>query len=88
MTDQHSTWDDIRRLADELDVKIHLAGMDARDTWHQLEPRIEQLEHVVVHSSERASDAVIHELQEVGDALRKLRDQVYAAARGDFVRGW
>ncbi|HEY6033505.1 MAG TPA: hypothetical protein VIV58_04575 [Kofleriaceae bacterium] len=88
MTDQHSTWDDVRRLADELEVKIHLAGMDARDKWHELEPRLEQLEHAIVHSSERASDAVVHELQEVGDALRKLRDQVYAAARGDFVQGW
>ncbi len=85
---EHSNWDDVRRIADELEVKIHLAGMDARDRWHELEPRLEKLEHSIVHSSERASETVVHELQEVGDALRKLRDEVYAAARGDYVRGW
>jgi len=88
MTNQHSTWDEVRRIADELEVKIHLAGMDVRDTWRALEPRLEELEHKLVHSSERANDVVVHELQEVGDALKKLRDQVYAAARGDFVRSW
>lgn len=87
MTD-HSTWDDVRRIADELEVKIHLAGMDARDRWHELEPRLENLERKIVHSSERASDAVTHELEEIGDALRKLRDEVVAAARGDYIVGW
>jgi hypothetical protein len=29
---------DVRRLRDEVRLKLHLAGMDARDRWHALEP--------------------------------------------------
>ena len=87
-TDSLSVWDDARRLADELEVQIHLASMDARDRWHELEPRLEKLEKSIVHSGEQVGEAVVHELHEVRDALRALRDDVYAHARGDYVQGW
>ena len=88
MTDNLTTWDEIRRTADELDVKIHLAGMDARDRWHALQPRIANLEHAFVHTGEHAGDALTHELAAVRTALNELRDDLYARARGDFISGW
>ena len=88
MTDHSSSWNDVRRLADELELRIHLAGMDARDRWHELEPRLEKLEHQIAQSGERAEDAVVRELHEVGDELRALRDDIQARARGDFLQGW
>ncbi len=85
---QITTWDEIRRLADELDVKIHLAGMDARDRWHELQPRLAELEKTLEHSGERVVDTVEHELGEVRTALRALRDEVYEHARSNYVHGW
>ena len=78
----------MRRLADELEVQIHLAGMNARDRWHELEPRLDKLEKQIEHSGQRAEAAVIHELHEVRDALRTLRDDLYARLRGNFTHGW
>ena len=75
----------MQRLADELELQVHLAGMDARDRWHELAPRLEKLEQQIVHSGESAGKAVIRELHELRDALR---DGVYRRARSDFVRGW
>jgi len=78
MTEQLSTWDDLRRVADELELKIHLAGMEARDRWQQLQPRLVKLEQQLSHAGERATEAVSHEITAIGQALRKLRDDLQA----------
>ncbi len=82
------TWDDVRRIADELEVKIHLASMDARDRWHELEPRVVELEHAIARSGGEATDAIKHELADALGALRRLRDDVVRSARRDFLAGW
>jgi hypothetical protein len=76
MTEQAPTWDDVRRIADELEVKIHLAGMDARDRWRDLKPRLLEIEKSIAVASKRAGDAVERELAAVGAALRHLRDDI------------
>ncbi len=70
------TWDDVRRIADELELKIHLAGMSARDRWRELQPRLIELEHEVARSSKRLSETVDRELTALGAALRSLRDEL------------
>lgn len=74
---------DIRQSADEVRVQIHLAGMDAKDAWEQLQPRVEEFDrHVVKAARELASEAKAagSELQEAGKTLRaelqKLRDRI------------
>lgn len=76
MNEQPSTWDEVRRIADELELKIHLAGMDARDRWRALQPRIAEVEKSISSAGKRASDVVERELSAIGDALRRLRDDV------------
>ena len=71
-----ATWDDVRRISDELEVKTHLAGMEARDRWRALKPRVEQLERSLAREGKRAAEAVVGELIEVREALRKLRDKI------------
>ena len=88
MTDNLSTWQDVRRLADELELQIHLGSMEARDLWHTLEPRVVQLEKTIEHTGEHAGVAVAHELVEVRRALRGLREDLVAHAWGDFAKGW
>jgi hypothetical protein len=41
MSDAKKAWDEVRRIADELKLKMHLASMEARDRWQALEPRLE-----------------------------------------------
>lgn len=71
-----STWDEVRRLADELHLEIHLAGMNARDRWHSLEPRLVAFEQRMKDAGQRASRAVSEELDALWAALRGLREEV------------
>ncbi len=76
MTDTRKEWDDLRTVADELELKIRLAHMDARDRWHALQPRLVELEHTIKQAGARASKTVTEELSAVGNALRQLRDDI------------
>jgi ElaB/YqjD/DUF883 family membrane-anchored ribosome-binding protein len=78
MNKQTDTWDEVRQIADELELKIHLASMDARDRWQALRPRLVQLEETLARSGKTAGKVVKRELSTVGAALRKLRDDVAA----------
>ena len=84
----HPGWHDVRRIADAIELQVHLAGMDARDRWHALQPQLAKLETAIAHSGEHAGDAVTRELSELGSTLLHLRDEIYARARGDFASGW
>ncbi len=75
-TNTNPTWDAIRRLRDELALEMHLAGMEARDRWRSLQPRIEHLENKILKASDRAEAVVEKELTAIGKALRDLRDDV------------
>jgi hypothetical protein len=63
-------------MADELEVQIHLAGMEARDRWRALEPRLAEVEKAIARSGQRAGEIVERELSAIGTALRKLLDDV------------
>lgn len=76
MTEQPSTWDDVQRLADQLELEIHLAGMEARDRWRALQPRITEIEKALSKAGKRASEVVESELSSIGAALRRLRDDI------------
>ena len=76
MKDQPTTWDDVRRIADEIELKIHLAGMDARDRWHALQPRVAEVEKKVSSAGKRVGSAIDREVESIGVALRRLRDDV------------
>lgn len=77
MTDKTpSSWDDVRRLADELELKIHLASMDARDRWNELQPRLAELEKALVDTGQRAGEVVTKQLTVIGSALKQLRDEI------------
>ena len=42
--DLEATREDLRRAAEEIRVKMHLAGMDAKDAWNDIQPRLEDFE--------------------------------------------
>lgn len=78
---ENPSWDDVRRVVDELEVKIHLAGMEARDRWRALQPRLLDLQHQLERSGKRASDTIDRELSSLGAALRRLRDDLATPER-------
>jgi len=82
MTDKKPTiWDEIRRISDELELKVHLASMDARDRWQTLKPRVKALEEKMEEKTAQASARVVEELNNVGALIRELRDDVVARAK-------
>jgi len=70
------TWDDVRRIADELQLKMHLAGMEVRERWTKLQPRLQELEKDIAAGGEKAGKVVTTQLSAVGDLLKELRDDI------------
>jgi hypothetical protein len=88
MTEATSSWDDLRRIADEVQLKIHLAEMDARDRWHELEPQLVEIEHTLADAGGTASTVMAHELSELGGGLRHLSGDLVMRLRGNYLKGW
>lgn len=76
MSETLTTWNEVRRLADELELELHLAGMEVRDRWQAIKPRVRALEHSISHAGRRAGEAIDREVASLGAALRRLRDDV------------
>ncbi len=78
-----SAWDDVRRLADEVRLKLHLAGMEAKDRWGKLEPQILELEQKVKtgvkDGSGKAADVVGEQVEAVAAGLRQFADELRQA---------
>ena len=56
---------DLQRTAGEIKVKLHLAGMDAKDAWDELQPRLNEFE--------QRFDA---KAEEVGEELKALGGEI------------
>ena len=68
-----SPWDELRRIADEVKVKLHLAGMEAKEKWHATyEPKLQELQQKAEAQGERAAGAVQEQLVTFADALKKF----------------
>lgn len=64
-TEIQKSLDLMRTLRDEVRVKLHLAGMDAKDEWQKLEPHLLDVERAADEFSEAAHKAV-------SDAVKRL----------------
>ena len=63
--DLQETRDDLLRTADEIRVKLHLAGMDAKDAWDEVQPKLADFE--------QRFDA---KADEIGDELKALGNEI------------
>jgi CBS domain-containing protein len=64
--------EELRRVRDELRVRIHLGRKEAQDRWEQLERRMGELESHAKRAAQRAEAP----LQELADASRHLVDEL------------
>jgi hypothetical protein len=55
----------MRTLSDEVRVKLHLAGMDAKDEWRKLEPKLQEVERAASEATEATRTAI-------ADVVRRL----------------
>jgi predicted nucleic acid-binding Zn-ribbon protein len=65
--DLQETRDDLRRAADEIKVKLHLASMDAKDAWEEIQPRIADFEQ----RFDAKADEVGEELKALGQEIKQ-----------------
>ena len=72
MKDEMTNWDKLRKMADEIQVQVHLASMDVRDRWRALEPKIERLGKSLEATTERVGSAVTEEMTKIEEALKRL----------------
>lgn len=60
---------------DEIDVKLHLAGMEAKELWRQSEPKwenfLDQL-GIINDDSKETSAELMHAAKTVGDELKDI----------------
>jgi uncharacterized coiled-coil protein SlyX len=78
--DQSSTLlDNLRRMADEIRVRIHLAGMEAKEAWGKLEPRLHELEN----KAAAAKDKVVEGFDKVGDELKEQMSKLLDRLKGN-----
>jgi ElaB/YqjD/DUF883 family membrane-anchored ribosome-binding protein len=78
--DKPSLWDEIKRVSDELELKVHLGTMEAKERWAQLKPRVKALQDKADAKATHAGERVVEEMHNVGKLLKELRDDVVARA--------
>jgi len=67
--------DELQTLRDELRVRLHLMGMDAKDAMTDLEPRIDRAEADLDRVGDEALDRLATSLERLARSLRALRDR-------------
>lgn len=67
---------ELAKMRDEVRVKIHLAGMEAKSTWAQLEPRLKEVELKLQEAGSAAFADVGESLEKLGGQLKALRDKL------------
>lgn len=75
-----SAWDDVKRIADEVKLKLHLASMEAKEQWKKLEPRMIELEQKVKTNvkggGEKAAGVVGEQVEAFATGLRQFADEL------------
>ncbi len=70
--DLTSLMNSVRSLADETRVKAHLAGMDAKTRWRELQAQLDTLEHRMNQQKDKATTEVRGTLEELRSHFREF----------------
>ena len=71
------TWEDVKRVADEVEKKVQSASVTAREKWNQqVRPKLEEVQKKIEHTGHRAGDAIQHQVSVLGEALSKLQQEI------------
>jgi hypothetical protein len=67
---------ELKKMRDEIRVKLHLAGMEVKERWKQLEPKLEEIERKVEAGSEDILGATTKLFEDVGRAFREIGERL------------
>lgn len=62
----------LKTLRDEIRVDLHLAGMDAKDKWKEMEPKLRDAEKLLDNVSETSRKT----MEEMVENFRKFRESL------------
>jgi hypothetical protein len=68
--------DELVQLRDEIRLKVHNAGMEARSTWTDLEKQLEQLEERFGHQGDQVVETTRQIAQELRTAFRNFKNSL------------
>jgi CBS domain-containing protein len=68
--------DEVKRLRDEIRVRIHLAGMDAKKAWRKLEPQIDKLDRQLDAAGARVSAELEGAIEQARKSITALRERL------------
>jgi len=63
---------ELQTVRDEIRVRIHLAGMELKDKWQELDSRVEEIERQRPEATQKVRDAAA----DLRNAFRALRDKL------------
>lgn len=64
---------ELRQVADEIRLKIHLASLDAKSAWHDLEKKLELLEEKAGHEGDHIADATRELARELARSFAQFK---------------
>src|SRR5262249_32094300 len=71
------TWDDVKKLADEVEKKAQNASAAAKEKWNtQLRPKLAEMQQKIEATGQRASDAIQQQMVVLSEALGKLQHEI------------
>ena len=73
---------ELKRAFEQVKLKLHLAGMDVREAWKGVEPRLDELEAKVVAAGQDAARDLASSFEQLGGALKKLGAEIEKRAKG------
>lgn len=63
--------DEVKRLRDEIRVKLHLGAMDARDAFAAVEREVDAVGHEVTQASRQVLDTALTKLKAINAKFRE-----------------
>ena len=76
MNEQRDQFEELKKLRDEIRVRMHLGEMEVREWWGNVEPRLIEVEETISRNVERASESTDVFVEEFVSAFRRIRDRL------------
>lgn len=68
--------DELQALRDEVRLKLHLGGLEAKSMWDKLEPTLHKVEQDAEQATEVAASGIQRALADLRESYDKLRRQL------------
>ncbi len=71
------TWDDVKRVADEVEKKVQSASASAREKWNQqVRPKLDEVQKKLEETGHRAGDAIQRQVSVLAEGLSQLQREI------------